>query len=232
MSRRKGKRFHDVADIAEYGEPWGDVGIIEGILDPEDLKAAGILLGAGALTLVAAPKVLNFIPDLKGWGVYVRGAASIAAGFAAFKGGRGSGSPLYNAIGTGAGAVLMGLGVVTILKALLPASISKHIEVSLGALPEEAALMAALDAIEDQPLYGIDAGDDEFGALDEGDEFGDVRYLEGEDDGFSAADEFEADVESYQPGFEADVEQPMFPGMGEDFEADVEEFQAGMSTAF
>jgi hypothetical protein len=186
MARRKHSRRH--MSLAEYGEPMGDIGFLADLADMDDIKSAGWILGSGVVTLAVAPPVINFIdgilPDmLKPYSGYIKGIVAVGGGFAAYKYGR-----KYNHdAAVGAGAVLMGLGTVTIAKQLankFAPTMSKYVPAGLGyGMPEEAALMAALDAVASSgisadmdPAFGgwydpgfnaIDASVEEEGAYDE-----------------------------------------------------------------
>lgn len=144
----------------DYGDPWS-LGFLDAIFEPEDLKNAGLLLAGGAAAFVVAPQVLNLIKSKKSdsflnkYGVWLRAGASLAGGYALYKYGKGGGSTTKD-LSFAAGAVLLGLGGATVVKAVLPEMGLKDGIIALnGPMPEEAALLAALEAIEDGDIAGL-----------------------------------------------------------------------------
>jgi hypothetical protein len=177
------RRHRRYAALAEYGEPFGDVGILGDFFNVGDLKDFGIIAGSATLTAVVVPKLTKLIDNITFFGKatpYVKGAAGILAGFATYKYiGRKLPAKWHDAV-VAASAVMAGLGVATIghqlfdtgavgaklkgfhgLGNLFPVSLS-----NVG--PDEDMLLAGLQAIENQtlqasfdPAFGGFVNDDE-----------------------------------------------------------------------
>jgi hypothetical protein len=145
----------------DYGEPWG-LGFLGDVFNKDDLKNAGLLMGGGAVAFTLAPWALSLIKSsdsnsfLGKHGVWIKTAASVAGGYALYKWGKGGGSVVKD-LGFAAGAVLLALGGSTVLKKVLDMAGVKAPEgmIALGEYPSEGELLAALNAIEDQPLLGM-----------------------------------------------------------------------------
>lgn len=214
MARRRHRRH---AALAEYGEPLGDVGFLGDLLDKRDLVDYGMVTAGGLAAAVVAPKAISLVDKIGfipfGWRAYVKGAAGIVGGFAAYKYlGRKVPAKYRDAV-VAAAAVLAASGASTIAHEIFDKG---TVGVKLKGLhglgdlfpmtlkdigDAEQMMLAELSAIEDQAL----AADmnPAFGAFD--------ALVATDEDGLPAemafADGLDADVEPGQlEGFDASVE--------------------------
>jgi len=172
------RRHRRHAALAEYGEPFGDVGFIGDLLDTRDLKDFGLIVASSLGTAVVVPKLIKLLDNVTFFGKalpYVKGGVGILGGFATYKYlGRKLPAKWHDAI-VASSAIMAGLGAATIghqlfdtgstgaklkgfhgLGNLFPVSLS-----NVG--PDEDALLAGLQAIEDQALMAD--MDPQFGAF-------------------------------------------------------------------
>lgn len=142
---------------------WG-LGFLEAVFDPADLKNAGMLMGGGAAAFTLGPWALSLLKSddptsfLSKYGVWIKTGVAAAGGYALYKYGK-NGGAWYKDLSFAAGAVLLGLAGATIVKKILKAadvSLANNV-LALGDVgADEQALLEALNAIEDEPLRGLD----------------------------------------------------------------------------
>jgi hypothetical protein len=192
MSR---KRRHA---LAEYGEPFGEVGVLGDLFDKRDALDFLKVAGSGLATAAVFPKLVNQLNRLTFLGKalpYTKAVAAILTGFATYKyGGRKVPAKWRDAVVASA-AVQAGLGLATLGHELLDKSatikglhgLGDLFPVSLANIgPSEDQLLAALSNVEDAL------------SADQQADFGDVFSLDASVDA--------QDFDIPRPGFSADVD--------------------------
>lgn len=192
MSR---KRRHA---LAEYGEPFGEVGVLGDLFDKRDALDFLKVAGSGLATAAVFPKLVNQLNRLTFLGKalpYTKAVAAIFTGFATYKYGGRKVPPKWRDAVVASAAVQAGLGLATLGHELLDKSATIKGLHGLGDLFPVS--LANVGPSEDQLLAALSNVEDALSADQQGD-FGDVFSLD--------ASVNAQDFDIPRPGFSADVD--------------------------